>query len=25
VRVNLPTHTAQLQVYSKSGYRAPVE
>jgi Ca-activated chloride channel family protein len=25
VRVNLPAKTAQLQVYSKSGYRAPVE
>lgn len=25
VRVNLPTKTAQMQVYSKSGYRAPVE
>lgn len=25
VRVSLPARTAQLQVYSKSGYRAPVE
>lgn len=25
VRVNLPAKTAQMQVYSKSGYRAPVE
>jgi Ca-activated chloride channel family protein len=25
VRVSPPAHTAQLQVYSKSGYRAPVE
>jgi len=25
VRVNLPARTAQMQVYSKSGYRAPVE
>jgi Ca-activated chloride channel family protein len=25
VRVSLPAKTAQLQVYSKSGYRAPVE
>jgi Ca-activated chloride channel family protein len=25
VRVNLPAKTAQLQVYSKSGYRAPLE
>jgi Ca-activated chloride channel family protein len=25
VRVSLPAKTAQLQVYSKSGYRAPEE
>jgi Ca-activated chloride channel homolog len=25
VRVTLPAKTAQLQVYSKSGYRAPKE
>ena len=25
VRVNLPTKTAQMQVYSKSGYKAPLE